>query len=98
MKDLKTEIYEITKEISKNLDINSEELASISLYSILNKGYSKGAYDYLYLSKNIYDEYILMHSELNNVYGFTNQRLSEQTIYFDGEESSIKIGSIKIGN
>lgn len=97
MTDLKTEVYEISKKISKNknLDITPEELASISLYSILNKGYSKGAYDYLYLSKNIYDEYILMHSELNNVYGFTNQTLPEKTIYFESDETIQKNSNIK---
>lgn len=89
MNNLKSDIYKLSKSLLKEIecDLSDIELAAIVTYSILNKGYCKGAYDYINLTKNIYDEYAVGHFSLSEIYGCTNQRVNSTLISFNKKDS-----------
>lgn len=89
MNNLKSDIYKLSKALLKEIDcdLSDIELAAIVTYSILNKGYCKGAYNYINLTKNIYDEYAVGHLELNEIYGYTNQKVNSTLISFNKKDS-----------
>lgn len=95
MKNLKNDIYNLSKKLLKNksYDISDIELSALTLYTILNKGYCKDAYSYIVLTKNIYDEYSLGNRRLSNIYGVTNQSIAADLISFNSNDNFLNINT-----
>lgn len=100
MNNLKNDIYNLSTKIleNKSYDISDIELSALALYTILNKGYCKDAYSYIVLTKNIYDEYSLGNRRLSNIYGVTNQNISEDLISFNNNDFLFNINTELVFN
>lgn len=67
MKNLKNDVFDICKRYctKKELDIEASELAALTIYSIIQKGYFKGSYDFVRLYKNEFNELVLGYESIN---------------------------------
>jgi hypothetical protein len=89
MPNIKKTIYREAKKIAKTteLDITPEELASLTLFKVMNLPYFENVNDFLSLHYNIFDEISVGNIPLNNVKGYTNSNLSSFVVKMDMKES-----------
>jgi len=85
MSNIKNIIYEAAKTITSvnELDITAEELASVSLYKVMNMPYFEGSNDFLTLHYNVFDELAIGNVDLNNVKGYTNGNVNSFVVIMD---------------
>lgn len=95
MKNLKSEVLNICKRYCKvnELDISESELASLSIYSMLQKGYFKDSYNFIRLYKNEYNEFVMGYKGLSNIQGVTNSTVSGAIIRIDKKDNEMSIAT-----
>lgn len=89
MPNIKKTIYREAKKIAKTteLDITAEELASLTLFNVMNLPYFENVNDFLSLHYNIFEEISVGNMPLNNVKGYTNSNLPSFVVQMDMKES-----------
>lgn len=88
MANIKNIIYKAAKKIAstQELDITAEELASLTLYKIMNLPYFDGANNFLTLHYNVFEELSIGNLPLNNLKGYTNDNSESFVIIMDKKD------------
>jgi hypothetical protein len=88
MANIKKTIYKEAKKIASKteLDITAEELASLTLFKVLNLPYFENVNDFMRLHYNVFDEVSLGNLALNNVKGYNNETIKSFVVKMNIKE------------